>query len=166
MKLMPHHVTTRPRQPRLGVTSGWYGTKVSGTFVTGPFPTRGRLPRKHRESWPDFSRSAAMNAFAIAPRRPRQCSDRTGSRRAALFGGRYFAFVIPPRRGLVRRGQADPEGRRRLHRTGEPVGSQADDMRHRGGQRCESRCPNRQMFEGGDGAWQPSPRLLRDLFAI
>jgi hypothetical protein len=25
---------------RLGVESGWYGTKVSGTFVTGPHPTQ------------------------------------------------------------------------------------------------------------------------------
>jgi hypothetical protein len=25
---------------RLGVTAGWYSTKVSGTFVTGPHATR------------------------------------------------------------------------------------------------------------------------------
>ncbi|TMJ02701.1 MAG: hypothetical protein E6G97_11680 [Alphaproteobacteria bacterium] len=38
MKLLPHHVSMTEAK-RLGVTSGWYGTKVSGTFVTGPFPT-------------------------------------------------------------------------------------------------------------------------------
>ena len=38
MKLMPHHVD-KTEATRLGVTSGWYGTKMSGTFVTGPFPT-------------------------------------------------------------------------------------------------------------------------------
>jgi hypothetical protein len=38
MKLMPHHVNAA-EATRLGVISGWYGTKVSGTFVTGPFPT-------------------------------------------------------------------------------------------------------------------------------
>jgi hypothetical protein len=38
MKLLPHHISTT-EAARLGVASGWYGTKVSGTFVTGPFPT-------------------------------------------------------------------------------------------------------------------------------
>ena len=38
MKLMARHVGTA-EATRLGVTSGWYGTKVSGTFVTGPHPT-------------------------------------------------------------------------------------------------------------------------------
>ena len=33
--LSPRHVKTEePR--RLGVVSGWYSTKVSGTFVSGP----------------------------------------------------------------------------------------------------------------------------------
>lgn len=38
MKLMPHLVD-KTEATRLGVISGWYATKVSGTFVTGPFPT-------------------------------------------------------------------------------------------------------------------------------
>ena len=31
---------------RLGVESGWYGTKVSGTFVTGPHTTEAECMRK------------------------------------------------------------------------------------------------------------------------
>jgi hypothetical protein len=31
---------------RLGVVSGWYGTKVSGTFVTGPHATEAECVRK------------------------------------------------------------------------------------------------------------------------
>ena len=38
MKLLPRHVSLA-EATRIGVTSGWYGTKVSGTFVTGPHPT-------------------------------------------------------------------------------------------------------------------------------
>jgi hypothetical protein len=33
--LKPRHVETGEAL-RLGVTSGWYSTKVSGTFVSGP----------------------------------------------------------------------------------------------------------------------------------
>lgn len=33
--LSPRHVKL-PEAARLGVESGWYSTKVSGTFVTGP----------------------------------------------------------------------------------------------------------------------------------
>jgi hypothetical protein len=37
--LSPRHV--QPEESvRLGVESGWYSTKVSGTFVTGPHTTR------------------------------------------------------------------------------------------------------------------------------
>jgi hypothetical protein len=28
-----------PEAARLGIKAGWYGTKVSGTFVTGPHET-------------------------------------------------------------------------------------------------------------------------------
>jgi hypothetical protein len=38
MKLSLRHVE-KAEAARLGVESGWYGTKVSGTFVIGPFPT-------------------------------------------------------------------------------------------------------------------------------
>jgi hypothetical protein len=37
--LSPRHVKTE-ESLRLGVVSGWYSTKVSGTFVTGPHPTQ------------------------------------------------------------------------------------------------------------------------------
>ena len=36
--LSPRHVKTEELL-RLGVESGWYSTKVSGTFVTGPHAT-------------------------------------------------------------------------------------------------------------------------------
>ena len=37
--LSPRHVKTE-ESLRLGVVEGWYSTKVSGTFVTGPHTTR------------------------------------------------------------------------------------------------------------------------------
>ena len=37
--LSARHVQTE-ESLRLGVVSGWYSTKVSGTFVTGPHVTR------------------------------------------------------------------------------------------------------------------------------
>jgi hypothetical protein len=37
--LSPRHVKTE-ESLRLGVGEGWYSTKVSGTFVTGPHVTR------------------------------------------------------------------------------------------------------------------------------
>jgi hypothetical protein len=36
--LSPRHVKT-DESLRLGVVSGWYSTKVSGTFVSGPHDT-------------------------------------------------------------------------------------------------------------------------------
>jgi hypothetical protein len=37
---------------RLGVKSGWYGTKVSGTFVTGPHSTDRECLQKIKELGP------------------------------------------------------------------------------------------------------------------
>ena len=37
--LLSRHVETE-ESLRLGVVSGWYSTKVSGTFVTGPHVTQ------------------------------------------------------------------------------------------------------------------------------
>ena len=37
--LSPRHVETE-ESLRLGVVSGWYSTKVSGTFVSGPHATQ------------------------------------------------------------------------------------------------------------------------------
>ena len=51
MKLIPHHVD-KTEATRLGVTSGWYGTKMSGTFVTGPFPTEEGCLKKIAEIGP------------------------------------------------------------------------------------------------------------------
>ena len=36
--LSPRHIKTE-ESLRLGVVSGWYSTKVSGTFVSGPHDT-------------------------------------------------------------------------------------------------------------------------------
>jgi hypothetical protein len=43
--LSPRHVE-KDESTRLGVESGWYGTKVSGTFVTGPHATENDCLRK------------------------------------------------------------------------------------------------------------------------
>jgi hypothetical protein len=51
MELLPHHVDTA-EAARLGVTSGWYGTKVSGTFVTGPHATEEGCMKKIAEIGP------------------------------------------------------------------------------------------------------------------
>jgi len=51
MKLLPRHVQTK-EATSLGVESGWYGTKVSGTFVTGPHPTEESCVRKINEIGP------------------------------------------------------------------------------------------------------------------
>jgi hypothetical protein len=37
--LSPRHVKTE-ESLRLGVVAGWYSTKTSGTFVTGPHETK------------------------------------------------------------------------------------------------------------------------------
>jgi hypothetical protein len=44
-ELLYRHVGTA-ESSRLGVESGWYGTKVSGTFVTGPHATEAECIRK------------------------------------------------------------------------------------------------------------------------
>ena len=46
--LSPRHVRTE-ESVRLGVVSGWYSTKVSGTFVTGPHETEADCLRKIAE---------------------------------------------------------------------------------------------------------------------
>jgi hypothetical protein len=43
--LSPRHVTTEEAS-RLGVASGWYSTKVSGTFMSGPHSTEADCLRK------------------------------------------------------------------------------------------------------------------------
>lgn len=41
---------------RLGVEAGWYGTKVSGTFVTGPYPTQEACQRRLAELDPPVAK--------------------------------------------------------------------------------------------------------------
>jgi hypothetical protein len=43
--LSPRHVMTE-ESLRLGVESGWYSTKVSGTFVSGPHSTEADCQRR------------------------------------------------------------------------------------------------------------------------
>jgi hypothetical protein len=46
--LSPRHVKTE-ESLRLGVVSGWYSTKVSGTFVSGPHDSEAECLRKIAE---------------------------------------------------------------------------------------------------------------------
>ena len=46
--LSPRHVKTE-ESLRLGVASGWYSTKVSGTFVSGPHASEADCLRKIAE---------------------------------------------------------------------------------------------------------------------
>lgn len=47
-QLSPRHVKLE-KSLRLGVVSGWYSTKVSGTFVSGPHDTEADCQRKIAE---------------------------------------------------------------------------------------------------------------------
>jgi hypothetical protein len=49
--LSPRHVLTE-ESLRLGVESGWYSTKVSGTFVSGPHHSEADCLRKIAELQP------------------------------------------------------------------------------------------------------------------
>jgi len=46
--LSPRHIKTA-EAARLGIVSGWYSTKVSGTFVSGPHDTEADCLRKIAE---------------------------------------------------------------------------------------------------------------------
>lgn len=46
--LSPRHVETE-ESLRLGVVSGWYAIKVSGTFVSGPYDTEADCIRRIAE---------------------------------------------------------------------------------------------------------------------
>jgi hypothetical protein len=46
--LTPRHVKTE-ESLRLGVVSGWYSTKVSGTFVSGPHESEAACLRRIAE---------------------------------------------------------------------------------------------------------------------
>jgi hypothetical protein len=53
--LSPRHVMAE-EAGRLGVTSGWYSTKVSGTFVSGPHNTEADCLRKIDEINPPIKK--------------------------------------------------------------------------------------------------------------
>jgi hypothetical protein len=53
--LLARHVQTE-ESLRLGVQSGWYGTKVSGTFVTGPHASQEACLSKIAELNPPVKR--------------------------------------------------------------------------------------------------------------
>jgi hypothetical protein len=53
--LSPRHVKTE-ESLRLGVVSGWYSTKVSGTFVSGPHASEADCLRKIAEMDPQPSK--------------------------------------------------------------------------------------------------------------
>ena len=55
--LSPRHVKTE-ESLRLGVDSGWYSTKVSGTFVSGPHDTEADCLRKIAEIDPPPAKAA------------------------------------------------------------------------------------------------------------
>jgi hypothetical protein len=55
--LSPRHVKTE-ESLRLGVTSGWYSTKVSGTFVSGPHDSEADCLRKIAEIDPPPAKRA------------------------------------------------------------------------------------------------------------
>lgn len=56
--LSPRHVKTEELL-RLGVVSGWYSTKVSGTFVTGPHESEADCLRKIAEINPPVVKTKA-----------------------------------------------------------------------------------------------------------
>lgn len=49
--LLPRHVENT-EATRLGVEPGWYATKVSGTFVVGPYPSEESCLEKISEIGP------------------------------------------------------------------------------------------------------------------
>jgi len=55
--LSPRHVNTE-ESLRLGVVSGWYSTKVSGTFVSGPHDSEADCLRRIAEINPPLPKGA------------------------------------------------------------------------------------------------------------
>ena len=55
--LSPRHVNTE-ESLRLGVVSGWYSTKVSGTFVSGPHDSEADCLRRIAEINPPSAKGA------------------------------------------------------------------------------------------------------------
>jgi hypothetical protein len=59
--LLHRHVEI-PESERLGVKSGWYVTKVSGTFVTGPHDSEAECVRKIVELGAPLKKSGIRNS--------------------------------------------------------------------------------------------------------
>jgi hypothetical protein len=57
--LSPRHVKTE-ESLRLGVVSGWYSTKVSGTFVSGPHDSEADCLRRIAEINPPPARNSRV----------------------------------------------------------------------------------------------------------
>jgi hypothetical protein len=69
--LSPRHVKIE-ESLRLGVGSGWYSTKVSGTFVSGPHETEADCLRKIVEIDPPSDKAAKMKPVKVRRRLPKQ----------------------------------------------------------------------------------------------
>jgi hypothetical protein len=61
--LSPRHVKTE-ESLRLGVASGWYSTKVSGTFVSGPHDSEADCLRKIAELNPPSTKGVKAAPIA------------------------------------------------------------------------------------------------------
>jgi hypothetical protein len=61
--LTPRHVKTE-ESLRLGVISGWYSTKVSGTFVSGPHESEADCLRRINEINPPPPKPARRSPLA------------------------------------------------------------------------------------------------------
>jgi hypothetical protein len=62
--LSPRHVKTE-ESLRLGVVSGWYSTKVSGTFVSGPHDSEADCLRKILEIDPPPPKAVKVARLAL-----------------------------------------------------------------------------------------------------
>jgi len=62
--LSPRHVMPEEAL-RLGVVSGWYSTKVSGTFVSGPHDSKADCLRKIAEITAPTVRGPAARARSL-----------------------------------------------------------------------------------------------------
>ena len=79
--LSPRHVKTE-ESLRLGVVSGWYSTKVSGTFVSGPHRFGGRLPAQDRRDRSSAASQEEMTSRELAEASLQEQGDRSYGTRA------------------------------------------------------------------------------------
>ena len=104
--LSPRHVKTE-ESLRLGVVSGWYSTKVSGTFVSGPHDSEADCLRRIAEIDPPPVRPRRTFGCSASPTMGKAVHDtRAPGRRAIVVwrvGGNCGAFGLAPHRGRPRR---------------------------------------------------------------